>query len=92
MRSRPEERRTAGLLLATGLILIAMTAGSFWIADLRAAPAAATAGLVLGIAALKAHLVAGVFMEMLHAPRAWAVVMSAFLLLQTAILVALYSL
>ena len=91
MPSRPQERRAARRLLATGLFLIALTAGSFWIADGRAAPAAATAGLVLTIAALMAHFVAGVFMEMLKAPRAWAVMMSAFLVLQAALLVALYS-
>ena len=89
--SRPREKRAAQRLLATGLFLIAMTAGSYWIADGRAGPAAATAGLVLGIAALKAHLVAGVYMEMLQAPRAWAVVMSVFLVFQALMLIALYS-
>ena len=91
MTSQTRERRAARRLLATGLFLIAMTAGSYWIADGRAGPSAATAGLVLGIAALKAHLVAGVYMEMLQAPRAWAVVMSVFLVFQALMLIALYS-
>ncbi len=91
MTSRPHSRREARLLLAIWLLLLALTTGSFWIADLRVAPGAATAGLVLAIATLKAHLVAGVFMEMLRGPRAWAAVMSGFLVAQAALLVALFS-
>jgi hypothetical protein len=38
---------------------MALTADNFWIADIDIAPRASTAAMVLGIAALKAHLIAG---------------------------------
>ena len=91
MNSQPTSRRAAGVLLVIWLILMALTIGSFWFADVGGAGRAATAAFVLGIAALKGHLVAGVFMEMIHAPRAWAIVMSAFLVAQAALIIALFS-
>lgn len=87
--TRSTHRGDARWLLACWAFLLALTAGSYWMADVEAAPGAATAGLVLGIAALKAHLIAGVFMEMLEAPRAWAVTMSAFLVGLAGLLIAL---
>jgi cytochrome c oxidase subunit IV len=83
-------RRDARLLFATWVFLLALTAGSFWIADVDSAVGSATAAVVLGIAALKAHLIAGVFMEMLQAPRAWAIAMSVFLVSLAGSLVALF--
>jgi heme/copper-type cytochrome/quinol oxidase subunit 4 len=90
MTTRSNHRRDARLLFACWIFLLALTAGSFWIADVDIAPHAATAGVVLGIAALKAHLIAGVFMEMLQAPRAWAIALSGFLVALTGLLIALF--
>jgi cytochrome c oxidase subunit IV len=87
---RSDHRRDARLLFATWVFLLALTAGSFWVADVDSAAGTATASVVLGIAALKAHLIAGVFMEMLQAPRAWAIVMSVFLISLAGSLVAIY--
>ena len=91
MASGSEARHDARVLLTVWAVLLALTIGSFWLADVRGAPGAATAIWVLGIATVKAHLIAGAYMEMVHAPRAWAVVMSGFLLLQAALLIALFS-
>jgi len=90
MTTRSNHRRQARLLLGIWLALLALTAGSLWIADIDIAADAATAAVVLGIAALKAHLIAGVFMELLQAPRAWAITMSAFLVGLTGLLVAFF--
>jgi heme/copper-type cytochrome/quinol oxidase subunit 4 len=90
MTTRSDPRRDTRLLLLNLAVLLALTAGSFWIADVDVAPHAATAGVVLGIAVLKAHLVAGIFMEMLQAPRAWAIVMSVFLLSLTGLILAFF--
>jgi heme/copper-type cytochrome/quinol oxidase subunit 4 len=90
MTTRSNPRRDARLLFACWIVLLALTVGSFWIADVDIAPHAATAGVVLGIAALKAHLIAGVFMEMLQAPRAWAITLSGFLIALTGLLIALF--
>ena len=46
---------------------------------------------VLGIAALKAHFVAGFFMDLVHAPRIWLFLMSGFLVVQAGLIVALFS-
>lgn len=78
--------RAARILALTWLALMAMTLGTF-----RAGTeGAATAGVVLAIATLKAHLIAAVFMELLRAPRVYAVLMSAFLLAQAVGTVALF--
>ena len=90
MTTRSDHRRNARLLFATWVFLLALTAGSFWIADVGSAVGSATAAVVLGIAAMKAHLIAGVFMEMLQAPRAWAIAMSVFLVSMAGSLVALF--
>ena len=93
MTTRSDHRRNAPrLLFATWVFLLALTAGSFWIADVDVdfAVGSATAAVVLGIAAMKAHLIAGVFMEMLQAPRAWAIAMSVFLVSLAGSLVALF--
>ena len=91
MTTRSDHRRNAPrLLFATWVFLLALTAGSFWIADVDSAAGSATAAVVLGIAALKAHLIAGLFMEMLQAPRAWAIAMSVFLVSLAGSLVALF--
>lgn len=90
MTTRSDHRRDARLLFAIWVFLLALTAGSFWIADVDSASGSATAAVVLGIAALKAHLIAGVFMEMLRAPRAWAIAMSVFLISLAGLLVALF--
>jgi hypothetical protein len=44
---------------------------------------------LLGFAALKSHLIAGVFMEMRRGPLAWAAVMSGFLLAETGLILAI---
>jgi len=90
MTTQSNQRGDARLLLLCWATLLALTAGSFWIADVDIAAGTASAGVVLGIAALKAHLIAGVFMEMLHAPRAWAAAMSTFLVVLTGLLIALF--
>ena len=91
MTSHPQEQRHARALIVVWLVLMALTIGSFWLADVQALPSAATATWVLGIAVLKGHLVAGAFMELAHAPRVWALAMSAFLVALAALLVALFS-
>ena len=78
------------LLLAVCAILLALTAGSYWIAEGASGAQAATATVVLGIAALKAHLIAGVYMEMRTAPRAWAITMSLFVVGLVGLLIALF--
>ena len=91
MTSHPQRERQARGLLVVWLVLMALTIGSFWLADVQAAPGAATATWVLGIALLKGHLVAGAFMDLVHAPRVWALAMSGFLVALVALLVALFS-
>jgi heme/copper-type cytochrome/quinol oxidase subunit 4 len=88
--SNGETRRAARALLATWLFLIALTIGSFAWAGVGAAADSGTAAWVLGLAAVKAHLIAGTFMEMRRGPRAPAVVMSGFLLAEAAVIVALF--
>ena len=78
------------LLLVTWIFLLALTVGSYWISDVDDESGATTAIAVLGLATWKAHLVAGVFMEMRQAPRVWAAVMSGFLLALGGSLIALY--
>lgn len=90
MTAQSKPRHEARLLFACWIFLLALTAGSFWIAEVNLSADSAIAGVVLGIAALKAHLIAGVFMEMLQAPRIWAIALSAFLLALTGLLVALF--
>jgi hypothetical protein len=82
---------TARILIVGWLVLLGLTAGSFWISDADGGAVSATALAVLGLATLKAHFVAGLFMEMLHAPRIWAIAMSAFLLMLGGALIALFS-
>lgn len=82
---------TSRILIVSWIILLGSTGGSFWISDVDRGSTASTALGVLGLATLKAHLVAGVFMEMVHAPRVWAFVMSGFLLMLGASLIALLS-
>ncbi len=83
------QRRRVRWLLVTWAALLTLTAASYWIAEVQVGLGGASARLVLGIAVLKAHLIAGVFMEMLAAPRVWALAMSGFLLGLTGLLVAL---
>ena len=90
VNTQSNDRRHARILLICWASLLALTAGSFWLADVDIAPDAATAGIVLGIAVLKAHLIVGIFMEMLNAPRAWAVAMGLFLVTLTGLLIALF--
>jgi len=80
-------KRHARVLLVTWLGLISLTVGSFWLADAGVGPLpiAATAGGVLGLAVLKSHLIAGVYMEMGKGPRVWAFAMSGFLLAEAAL-------
>ena len=62
------------------LALMALTFGTWRIADGGAWTGASAAALILGIAVAKCHLIAGVFMELRTAPRLWAAVVSAYLL------------
>lgn len=91
MDDRGETKRHARVLLVTWLGLVALTVGSFWLADAgaRPIPIAATAGGVLGLAVLKSHLIAGVYMEMGRGPRLWALGMSGFLLAEAALVFAI---
>ncbi len=73
------------------VILLGLTAGSFLISDRGNGSMSATALAVIGLATLKAHLVAGLFMELIQAPRIWTVAMSAFLLLLGGSLIVLLS-
>ena len=87
MPSSSNPKREARILLATWVVLVSLTLGSFWMAESSTASPGATALWVLGIAALKSLAIAGVFMEMRRAPRAAAVAMSAFLFVEAALLV-----
>jgi hypothetical protein len=83
----------ARVLLGCWLLLLALTAGSFWSAEggtvlgvgegrdpMRGFEASRSAvAVVLGLAAIKAQLIAGVFMELFQAPRVWAVGMAVFI-------------
>jgi len=86
------KRREAGLLLLCWVILLALTFASYRFAETGGSgPRAATATLVLGIAAIKAHLIGALYMELIHAPRVWAIGMSAYLLLLSGSLIWLFS-
>ena len=86
------KRREAGLLLLCWVTLIVLTFASFRIAEAGGnGPRAATATLVLGIAVIKAHLIGAVYMELIHAPRFWAIGMSVYLLLLGGLLIGLFS-
>lgn len=89
MTSSDGTKRHARALLATWFALLALTLGSFWLADPSAPRAAGTTVWLLGFALLKSHLIAGVFMEMRRGPLAWAAVMSGFLLAEAALVVAI---
>ena len=79
------------VLLVVWIILLGLTAGSYWISYVDRGSIAATAFGVLALAILKGHLIAGLFMEMIHAPRIWAFAMSGFLLMLGGSLIALFS-
>ena len=85
-----DTKREARALLITWVALIALTSGTFWLADAPAGSnsSAGTAGWLLGFAFLKSLLIASVFMEMRHGPRVWAVAMGGFLLFEAALLFA----
>ncbi len=84
MAQRSETKREARVLIATWGVLVALTVGSFWLADSRTGSAIGSAVWLLGFAMLKSHLIAIVFMDLRRAPVAWALVMSGFLLFETA--------
>ncbi len=77
-------------VLVTWMVLLGATLGSYWIAEGNRAAGGSTAAWVVGIALAKAHLVVGVFMEMIRAPRVWGIAMSLFLCIQAAVLVLLF--
>lgn len=83
-----DTKREARVLLITWVALIALSLGSFWLADAGAVSTsmAGTTGWVLGFAVLKSLLIAAVFMEMRHGPRVWAFGMSGFMLAEAALL------
>jgi heme/copper-type cytochrome/quinol oxidase subunit 4 len=87
--SPDETRRDARLLLAVWIALVGLTLGSFWLADTGEPSASGATTWVLAFATLKSHLIAGIFMEMRRGPRAWAAVMSGFLLVEAALIVAI---
>lgn len=91
MDMNPERRRHARTLLISWLGLVALTVGSFLLSEAGAdsAVVAAAAGGVLGLAVLKSHVIAGVYMEMWRGPRLWAFVMSGFLLAEAALVLAI---
>ncbi len=88
MPSNVAAKREARILTLTWVALVSLTLGSFWVADSNAPSSGATAWL-LAIAALKSHIIAGIFMEMRWAPLASAAAMSGFLLAEAALIVAI---
>jgi hypothetical protein len=90
MDSSGETKREARTLTATWALLVSLTLGSFWLAD-PSAPISNATGWILGIATLKSHVIAGVFMEMRRGPRVWAAVMSGFLIAEVALVIMILS-
>ena len=88
MDSSDETKREARTLTATWAVLISLTFGSFWLAD-PSASISSTAVWILGLATLKSHIIAGVFMEMRRGPLVWAVAMSGFLIAEAALIITL---
>jgi heme/copper-type cytochrome/quinol oxidase subunit 4 len=86
MKSERTPKREARVLAATWVALVSLTLGSFWLSDADAVSAGQATAWLLGFAALKSHLIAGVFMDMGRGPRAWAAVMSGFLLFEVALI------
>jgi heme/copper-type cytochrome/quinol oxidase subunit 4 len=87
--SADETKRAARALFVTWVVLVSLTLGSFWLADSSAATASRTILWVLGFAVLKSHLITGVFMELRRGPRGWALLMSAFLFAEAALIAAI---
>jgi len=79
-------KREARALAITWVVLVSLTLGSFWLAD-SSTPVRGATAWVLGFAALKSHVIAGVFMEMRSGPLAAAAAMSGFLLAEAALVV-----
>lgn len=86
MPSGSNPKHEARILLATWVVLVSLTLGSFWLAESSTRIPGVTALWVLAFAALKSLAIAGVFMEMRRAPRTAAVAMSAFLLIEAALI------
>lgn len=89
MDSTERTKRDERVLLATWFVLVSLTVASFWLSDGQSASSARAVVWLLGIATLKSHLIAVIFMEMRTAPVAWAVVMSGFLVAEAALVVAI---
>ncbi len=90
MRSTNEDNKWSTIvLIATWIVLIALTIGSSWISDSSGVTASIATKVALGAALLKGHLIAGVFMEMRRGPIVWAVAMSGFLVFQAILLIML---
>jgi len=103
MDSESAEKAEARVLFGCWLVLLALTAGSFGLAEggmilglgdePEPDPARGFHGswlavaAVLGIAAIKAQLIAGVFMELIQAPRVWAVAMAGFIVSLAGVLI-----
>lgn len=91
MAANGETKRDARTLFVTWVVLVSLTLGSFWLSDSSAVTASGTIVWVLGFAALKSHLIIGVFMEMRRGPLAWVAMMSGFLLAEAALIVTILS-
>lgn len=73
-------RRDAGILVAVWLALMVATLVTWQISERGAWTGEGATALILAIAVVKCQLVAGVYMELLSAPRVWAAVMGLALL------------
>ena len=89
MSTRGLDGRNTIVLVATWIVLVSITIASTWLPDSIGIASSVATKLTLGAALLKGHLIAGVFMEMHRGPIVWAVVMSAFLIAQSILLVAI---
>jgi len=79
------QRGAGRILLFAWLVLMALTVGSYALSDSGRAPGAGATPWLLSFAALKSHLIAGIYMEMGHGPRGWLFLMSSFLIAEASL-------
>ncbi len=85
----PSREGEARVLWVVWIALIALTLGSYRLSMPGVAAAAGASAWLIGVAALKGHLIAGVFMELRRGPLVWAVLMSGFLVAEAALVIAI---